>query len=183
MAWWLAMTAAMMLPSVLPTVRNVALTGPWSRRQQNVTLFLSAYLAAWAAGGLVAATAVEWAPAALSVGTPALLAGALAVAAGWELTPWKRRALRACYLVPPLPPYGRRADRACLAAGLQYGRRCLAACWALMAAMTVAGHAHLALMILLTTVVAAQRLPVRGPRHARPIALALATTAILAALG
>jgi hypothetical protein len=50
-----------------------------------------------------------------------------------------------------------------------------------MAAMAVAGHAHLALMVLLTAVVAAQRLHVRGPQLARPIALVLATTAIGAA--
>jgi predicted metal-binding membrane protein len=182
MAWWLAMVTAMMLPSVLPTVRNVALTGPWNRRQRNVGLFLAAYLAVWAAAGLVAVPAAGWAPGALGVGAPTLLPGALAVAAAWELTRGKRRALRACRLVPPLPPYGPRADRACLAAGLRYGRRCVVACWALMAAMAIAGHAHLALMALLTAVVAAQRLHARGPRLARPIALLLVTAAIAAAL-
>jgi predicted metal-binding membrane protein len=180
MAWWLAMVAAMMMPSVLPTVRNVALTGPWNRRQRNVGLFLTAYLTVWAATGLVAVPAAGWAPEALGVGAPTLLPGALAVAAAWELTRGKRRALRACRLVPPLPPYGSRADWACLAAGLRYGRRCVVACWALMAAMAIAGHAHLALMALLTAVVAAQRLHARGPRLARPIALTLVTAAIAA---
>jgi predicted metal-binding membrane protein len=180
LAWWLAMAAGMMLPAALPTVRNLALTGPWSRRQRNIALFLAAYLAAWAAVGLVAVPAARWAPDALGVGAPVLLAIVLAVAAAWELTRPKRRALRACHLVPRLPPHGSRADRACLAAGLQYGRRCIVACWALMAAMAVAGH-QLALMVLLTAVVVDQRLHVRGPRHARPIALVLAAAAVVTA--
>lgn len=52
--------------------------------------------------------------------SPAVLDPAvLQVAAGWQLSPYKRRAVLACRQTVPLPPLGRRAD----AAAVRFGRR------------------------------------------------------------
>jgi predicted metal-binding membrane protein len=174
---WLLMATAMMLPAALPAVRYVALTSLWRRRRRAVALFVVAYLGLWSAFGVLALLALGGVDGAIP------LAIALALAAAWELTPWKRRSLRACRLVGPLPPRGAKADAACIGAGLRYGSRCLAGCWALMLAMAIAGQASLLLMALLTVVVVAQKLTPRGVRLARPASAVLLGAAMTAAGG
>jgi predicted metal-binding membrane protein len=169
---WLLMATAMMVPAALPAVRYVALTSLWRRRRRAVTLFVVAYLGVWGAFGVLALLAVNGAQG------PILLAGVLAAAAAWELTPWKRRSLRACRLIGPLPPRGPRADAACVRAGLSYGGRCVAGCWALMLAMAVAGHTSLLLMALLTVLVTAEKLVPRGGRLGRPASAVLLGAAV-----
>lgn len=169
---WLLMATAMMVPAALPAVRYVALTSLWRRRRRAVALFVVAYLGVWSAFGMFALLAVGGVDGAL------VLAIVLAVAAAWELTPWKRRSLRACRLIDPLPPRGPKADAACVGAGLRYGARCVAGCWALMLAMAVAGHTSLLLMALLTVLVTAEKLVPRGARLGRPASVVLLAAAV-----
>lgn len=170
---WPVMCVAMMVPAALPAVRHVALTGRWNRRQRGAAIFLASYLAVWSLFGLVALAAIDWVRGDLHAGNTALLAAALVAAAAWQLTPSKRRSLRACHLIAPIPPSGLRADAACAAAGLGYGRRCVASCWALMLTMAVAGHASMLLMVLVTSIVVTERVAVRGTRLGGPTAIAL----------
>jgi predicted metal-binding membrane protein len=170
---WTAMAAAMMVPAVLPAVRSIAFASLWRRRQRAVAVFLVSYLAVWLAFGVVALEAVDAVHARVDVGSTALLTASLVVAAAWELTGQKRRALRACHLIAPPPPRGWKADAGCARAGLTHGRRCVVSCWALMLAMAVGGHGSISLMLLLTAVVAAQKLLVRGPRLGVPACAAL----------
>jgi predicted metal-binding membrane protein len=179
--WWLLMSTAMMVPAALPAMRHAALTAMWHRRQRVVALFLASYLGVWLGFGIVALASVAWVRGLLDVSRPTLLVPVLVAAAAWELTPMKRRALRACHLVEPLPPQGLRADAACLGAGVRYGCRSLAGCWALMLAMAVAGHEGLLLMALLTVVIGAQKVLVRGAQLARPSSIALVGAAALLA--
>jgi predicted metal-binding membrane protein len=176
-AGWLTMATAMMVPGVLLTARALGLGALWERRQRTVGLFLAGYLGVWAAFGAVVLPLV-----AVTGAGPGVLAATLALAAAWELTPWKWRRLRACHLVAPLPPRGRRADVACARAGLRYGARCAGACWPLMLAMAVAGHASLGLMALLTAIVVAEKATVRSSRLAVPVSAILAAAALAAAL-
>jgi len=108
-AAWLVMATAMMVPSALPTIRHLALTSRWRRRQSIVAIFLSGYLCVWLLFGIAAAGLVALVRHSSSFGTAPVATAALVAAAAWELTPWKRRALRACRLVAPLPPRGRLA--------------------------------------------------------------------------
>jgi predicted metal-binding membrane protein len=170
---WLAMCAAMMLPGALADLRAVALGALWRRRGRTVALFGGAYLAVPAAFGLVALP--------LAAATGLGLAIPLALAAAWELTPWKWRALRRCHLIDPLPPSGSAADAACVRAGLRYGGACLVACAPLMLVAAAAGHRALVLMALLTVLVSAEKLVVRSARLRVPAAAALAAAAVLAA--
>lgn len=176
---WLVMSAAMMVPAALPAVRHVALTGLWNRRQRAAAIFLASYLAVWSAFGLVALAAVAWVSRDLHASGTTLLAAALVAAAAWQLTPWKRRALRACHVRPPLPPSGLKADAACGGAALAYGGRCLVGCWALMLAMAVVGHASPLLMVFITVIVVAERVTARGTRLGAPTSIALLGAAVL----
>ena len=101
-------------------------------------------------------------------------------AVAWELSPQKWRAVRRCHLVEALPPRGLQADGACGRAGLRYGWRCMVACWPLMLAMAAAGHQALALMALLTAIVAAEKIMVRSARLRVPLAGVLAAAALVA---
>lgn len=180
-AGWLLMSVAMMVPAALPVARGHALGALWARRQRTVGLFFAGYIAVWAAFGAAAFAVIAGAEAGLGVPEDALLVAVLLLAATWELTAPKWRSVRACHRVAPLPPRGARADRACLRAGVVYGRRCVTGCWAAMLAMAVAGHASMGLMVLLAAIVAAEKLLVRSARFALPLAGLLAYAALVTA--
>lgn len=181
---WLSMTVAMMVPAVLPAVRHVALNSLRHRRQRAVALFLGGYLAVWAVFGVVVIPLVDAARRAVDPRPDgnALLVVALVVAAAFELTGVKRRALRACHRTVPLPPRGRRADAACARYGLRNGMACLAGCWAFMLTMVVAGHSGFLLMVLVTAVVTAEKVAVRGTQLGPHAAAALAAVAVMEAV-
>lgn len=177
---WIIMTMAMMIPPTLPSARHVALNSMRYRRQRAMAVFLASYLAVWAGFGLVTVPFAAGRSAVTGTGALDLaVVATLAVAAAWELTPAKRRALRACRLTSPLPPQGRRADRACIDFGFRLGQRCVTACWAMMLTMVVAGHGSLVLMALLTVIVGAEKVTVRGTRLVRPASLLLCSAAVL----
>jgi predicted metal-binding membrane protein len=178
-AGFAAMTVAMMVPGALPVARVHALGALWARRQRTVTIFFATYLLLWTALGLVATVAVRALEHGLGLSSELLLAATLVVASGWELAPAKWRSVRACHLVTPLPPRGASADRACARAGAVYAGRCVTACWAVMLAMVVAGHAALGLMVLLATVISAEKLLDRSARFAEPLAAMLAFAAVI----
>lgn len=177
-AGWVLMSTAMMVPAALPVIRHAALTTMWRRRQRVVTLFVAPYLGLWLVFGILALAIVDWSRGVLEVSRPTLLVVALVAAAAWELTPLKRRSLRAGHIVSPLPPRGPKADAAAVGAALRYGYWSLAACWALMLAMAVAGAEGLLLMALLAVVIAAEKVLVRGTRLGRPAAVALLGAAL-----
>jgi predicted metal-binding membrane protein len=173
------MAAAMMLPSVLPAARAVALTSRWHRRQRALVVFTGSYLVMWTLFGIVVSTVLVLIGA--DAGGPWLGAAALVAAAAWELSPQKRRSLRACHRLPPSGNDGWSADLACARAGLRHARACLGACWALMTAMLLVWTAGLLVMVVLTAVISAEKLLSAGPRLGhRAAVLLVATAAVLA---
>jgi predicted metal-binding membrane protein len=171
---WILMATAMMVPGALADVRRVALSSMWERRRRTIAVFLGAYLTVWIGFGALALAALP--PLGLGAGV------LLALAAAWELTPWKWRAVRRSHLIEPMPPRGAAADAACAREGLRHGVRCVGACWAPMLAMVAAGHLALGLMALLTLLMSAERIVVRSARLRGPAAAALAGAAVLALL-
>jgi predicted metal-binding membrane protein len=169
---WVVMAAAMMVPGALADVRRVALASMWHRRQRTIAIFLGPYLCAWIAFGVVAL--------AFTGGTGLGGGGAAVPATLLGLDPPRGRAVRRCHLVESLPPLGLQADAACGRAGLRYGWRCIVACWPLMLAMAAAGHQALALMALLTAIVAAEKILLRSARLRAPAAALLAGAALVA---
>jgi predicted metal-binding membrane protein len=168
------MATAMMVPTALPAIRHVGGKSMFWRRRRATVEFVAVFLALWVVfaavvlGGLGA-----WAPA-----TPYALAAALALAALWQLTPLKQRAMRACHRSRPLPPHGWRASAGVADFALHNGGACIASCWAMMAAAALAGSGSLWWMAALTAAMATEKLAEKPRRTARLLAALLAAAAV-----
>jgi predicted metal-binding membrane protein len=137
---WLVMVVAMMLPVVLGSARVVAARSLWGRRHRAIGGFLIGYLGVWLAVGFAVAAA-GLAVVHLVGETPSVVSAAgFLVAAAWQLTAFKQRALRSCHRKPILALRGWAADEDCIRYGLFIGSRCVFSCWALMLACTLSGH-------------------------------------------
>ena len=148
-----------------------------------MSVFFAVYLGVWVIVGLVAVAGERLASQSFSIGVGVLLSVALAVAAGWQLSRAKRRALFRCRRTVPLPPIGLRADAGCARFALQQGWRCVISCWALMIVMTLVQRSALVWMVALTALVVGEEMTRLGWRLLRPSAAALAVATGLVALG
>jgi predicted metal-binding membrane protein len=157
------MMAAMMFPSVAPTV---ALYARMTRERSPLSplLFAAGYLVVWAAAGLacfaaavaaggVAGDVLAWDRAGRWV------AGAtLAVAAAYELTPLKDVCLGKCR-----SPLGfllgawREGRTGALRMGAAHGAWCVGCCWALMASLLALGVMSVAWMAFVAALIAAEK--------------------------
>jgi predicted metal-binding membrane protein len=180
---WVVMMAAMMLPSVAPTV---ALYSVMTRRQApyHPLVFAGGYLTAWAGAGLVAFSipaaggriadgALMW-----DRGGRWIAGGALVVASVYELTPLKNVCLGKCR-----SPLGfllgswRSGWRGALQMGARNGAWCVGCCWALMVSLFALGVMSILWMAFVAGLIAVEKaLPWRrGATYC--------TAAILLALG
>ena len=186
LAWflgvWVVMMAAMMFPSVAPTValytrvtKESSPISPW--------LFAAGYLLTWTGAGLVAylvgslATAVLGDRLAWDRGGHALAAATLFVAAVYEVTPLKNACLAKCR--SPLGSFlgsWRGGRTGALRMGIRNGAWCVGCCWALMASLFALGVMSVSWMALVAAIIAAEKtLPWRH--------LPIATAVLLAGLG
>ena len=180
---WVVMMAAMMLPSLAPTV---ALYARMTRRHDwaRPLLFAGGYLLVWGAGGLLSyglfrlGKSVLGGEVAWHSGGRFVAGGVLVVAALYELTPLKHACLAKCR-----SPLGfllgtwRDGRLGALEMGSRHAGWCVGCCWALMAAMFALGVMSIVWMALVAGLIAAEKsLPWRR-------APAYATAAILVALG
>ena len=180
---WVVMMAAMMFPSVSPTV---ALYARMARRRWPGAplVFTGGYLVTWAAAGLVAyalfvlGRRVVGGPLAWDAAGRWLAGGTLVVAAVYELTPWKDACLTKCR-----SPLGfllgawRDGARGAFAMGARHGAWCVGCCWALMASLFALGVMSLAWMAFVAALIALEKTLPWGR------AVTLGTAAILLVLG
>jgi predicted metal-binding membrane protein len=180
---WVVMTAAMMLPSVAPTIALYACLmhaprlRPW--------LFAGGYLLTWAAAGLVAYTlgvtattilgdALAWRNAGRG-----LAGAALIVAAVYELTSLKDVCLGKCrrpFLV--LLTFWRDGGSGAIRMGARNGAWCVGCCWALMASLFALGVMSLAWMVSVAAIIVVEK---TVPWRQRIVTCA--TSAVLLVLG
>lgn len=180
---WVVMMAAMMFPSVWPTVALYARMTK-ARSPLAPTAFVSGYLVTWAAAGVAAlvlsAAATRAAGDVLAwdrAGQP--LAGATLVgAAVYELTPLKDVCLGKCRSpLGALLGSWRDGLRGALRMGMANGAWCVGCCWALMASLFALGVMNVIWMAVVAGLIAAEKtLP---PRRA----VTLVTAAVLLSLG
>lgn len=171
------MTVAMMVPTAMPAIRHVALNSLYWRRRRAVVEFLTVFVAIWTAFSLLVLGALSvWGPPA---SLPAA-AAVLALAALWQLTPLKRRAMLACHRAKPLPPRGWRATAGVARFGLHNGAACLLSCWAMMLTTAFVGLPRLAWMAFLTTLITVERLNLQPRRTARRVGALLGAAALAA---
>jgi predicted metal-binding membrane protein len=188
---WVVMMSAMMLPSALPMIFTYAqVTARRERASAQaplVALFVATYLVVWSAFG-VAAGAAEWLlqdDGFVRDGRLAspLYAGALLFIAGlYQWSAMKSVCLSRCRspLRFLLERY-RDGYRGALALGLAHGTFCVGCCWLLMLLAWVGGTMNLAWMVVLTLLVAAERmLRMRGAiLHGSALALLGAGSALM----
>ncbi len=172
---WTLMCVAMMVPATLPAVRHVATNSLHWRSQRAVVEFLASYLAVWVVFGVVALGAVSAAERIFA--RDMVLVAALALAAVWQVLPYRRRFRRACHRTVALPPRGWRAAAGALRFGLRQGRSCVGVCWPLMLVASVVLHENVLWMVALTALVFGGRQLPRLARASAPVAVALGVLA------
>jgi predicted metal-binding membrane protein len=159
---WVLMMAAMMLPSVAPTVglylHTIRARSSGSTRTLRCTGLVAGYLLVWAAFGVLAFVAARAAGhlASDAPQTAAWIGALLLVVAGvYQLTPLKDRCLSHCrsplgFLVRFGGYSGRLRD---LRVGVFHGAFCVGCCWGLMLVLIVVGVMNLAWMVALAAAV------------------------------
>jgi predicted metal-binding membrane protein len=155
---WIVMMAAMMFPSVAPTVALYARMA--GRRARSAPLvFAAGYLVTWAVPGLLAYGAWRVGHELLGDTGKWLVGGTLLLAAVYELTPLKNVCLSKCR-----SPFGfligawRDGYRGAFTMGAKHGAWCVGCCWALMAALFALGVMSIAWMALVAVVIGAEKL-------------------------
>jgi predicted metal-binding membrane protein len=160
---WVVMMAAMMFPSLAPTV---ALYTTMSRRQglSRPLLFTSGYLLIWGAAGLLAYGLFELGKSLLghqlawTGAGQALAAGVLALAAAYELTPLKDMCLSKCRSpVGFLLGSWRGGRLGAVEMGSRHAGWCMGCCWALMAALFALGVMSLVWMAFVAALIALEK--------------------------
>jgi predicted metal-binding membrane protein len=160
---WLVMMAAMMFPSVAPTI---ALYSTMTKKRSPLAplVFAAGYLVTWTAAGLAAfgmselgrrlfGNELAWDRAGRWVAGTILV-----VAAAYELTPLKTVCLRHCR-----SPLGfllgswRDGLPGALQMGAKHGAWCVGCCWALMAALFALGVMSIAWMAFVAALIAAEK--------------------------
>ena len=164
---WIAMSAAMMLPSLVPAASLASGVG------RSAAAFVGGYAAVWAATGVLAHEAGD----ALAPASTWLAVGAIVVAAVYQLTPLKAACLRRCR-----GPLGLLIRHDAFRAGLEHGVVCLGCCWALMLALLALGTASLFWMAAVAAAIFVEKVTSIGARASAPVGLALVGAAVWVAL-
>ena len=160
---WVVMMAAMMLPSVAPTI---ALYSRMTKERSPLSplLFTAGYLATWTAAGVlafaVAAAGDQLAGDVLSWdrGGRWVAGATLLVAAVYELTPLKDVCLGKCRSpLGFLVGFWREGRVGAMQMGVKNGAWCVGCCWALMAALFALGVMSVIWMALVAGLIAVEK--------------------------
>jgi len=193
LAWflglWIVMMAAMMFPSVAPTV---ALYARMTRRRAAAAplLFTGGYVATWAAAGLLAYGLVELGGTLLGdelawdAAGRWIAGGTLLAAAAYQLSPLKYACLTRCRSpLGFLTSSWRDGLWGAVDMGARHGAWCVGCCWALMASLFAVGVMSLAWMALVAALIAVEKLLPWGAvtTHAMAVLLLVLGIALVAA--
>ena len=161
---WMTMTAAMMLPTVLPHVA-------WLARRAPAVLFSLGYLVVWTAYGLAAyglyrlVTSLDTGWLAWDEAGPYVVGGVIVAAGLYELTPFKRRSLRRCRRL--------RDDAGAFRSGLEHGLDCVGCSGGLMLVLFAVGVMSLFWMAVIAAVIFVEKVLPRGFALTRAVAVGL----------
>jgi len=157
---WVVMMAAMMFPSVAPTV---ALYARMSRNRLAPMVFVTGYLFTWTGAGVVAfLVGVLAGHAVPDLGwehAGRILTGAtLLVAAAYELTPLKNICLTKCRSpLGQLLGSWRDGQSGALGMGMKNGAWCVGCCWALMVSLFALGVMNPVWMAIVAVLIALEK--------------------------
>jgi predicted metal-binding membrane protein len=173
---WLVMMAAMMLPSLVPTLwryrQAVGRTGETGTGRLTALVGVG-YFLVWIVFGMavyplgVALAAMEMQQPALARAVPIAVGVVVLIAGSFQLTAWKARYLARCREAPgrgrALPADAGTAWRH----GLRLGLHCTHCCVGLMAILLVIGIMDLRAMAVVAAAITVERLAPAGERVAR----------------
>jgi len=173
---WVAMMAAMMLPSAAPVAVLVARL----RDGAEACVFMVGYLATWTGYGLVAygvyrvirasgPSFVAW-----DARGPWVAGGALAFAGVYQLTPLKSSCLRHCRSPLGFVVRARGGLLGALRAGAGHGAYCVGCCFGLMLALFALGVMSIVWMAIVAAAILVEKTLPRGQHTAIVLAVVLA---------
>jgi predicted metal-binding membrane protein len=173
---WIVMMVAMMLPSLLPMLRQYrkAVGGTGQARLGRLTALVGmGYFFVWTLFGMaafplgVSLAAVEMQRPPLARAVPFAVAAVVLLAGLFQLTPWKTRQLACCREAPrcgrPLPADAGTAWRH----GLRLGGHCSRCCAGMMAMLLCIGVMDLRAMVVVAAAITVERVAPAGERIAR----------------
>lgn len=158
---WVVMMAAMMFPSVAPTV---ALYSRMNKTRLQPLVFTTGYLATWAGAGVIAFTigvvtsraaggGLDWDNAGRAIAGATLIAAAV-----YELTPLKNVCLGKCRSpLGTLLGSWRDGWAGAFRMGTRNGAWCVGCCWALMASLFALGVMSVTWMAVVAGIIALEK--------------------------
>jgi predicted metal-binding membrane protein len=160
---WVVMMAAMMFPSVAPTIALYArMSGKWRLRP---LVFTGGYLVTWACAGVVAfligigASQVVGGELAWDRGGRPIAGAVLILASCYELTPLKNVCLGKCRSpLATLLGSWRDGWSGALRMGAKNGAWCVGCCWALMASLFALGVMSVTWMAIVAGLIAVEKI-------------------------
>ncbi|WP_338178409.1 DUF2182 domain-containing protein [Candidatus Dormiibacter inghamiae] len=187
---WVTMLAAMMLPATAPLAVAYGRVAQARGGGRLAALpFSVGYMLLWTAAGLVPLAIFIWTRGAVAGMTASplghlALAGVLALAGLYQLSPLKGACLRACRSPLGFVMHHNFDSGAVggLLAGASHGAFCLGCCWALMAVLTVAGLMSLPWMAVLAVLILAEKNWRHGLGLSRVAGVGMVLSGILVAL-
>ena len=188
-AMWVLMMGVMMLPAATPVLRViVAATAAPSPSRLSVPVVLAGYLLVWTAFSALATVAQASLAAAGLLGadlraTDGRLASVfLALAGGYQFSPWKLRFLSHCaHPIALLLRHPGGDARASVAMGMRYGITCIGCCAPLMLVLFAVGVMNVAWIVAITVFVLAERYGIGGAMLSRAAGGALVAYAVYTA--
>jgi predicted metal-binding membrane protein len=169
---WMVMMIAMMLPAVVPALRDYRRANAGKRGDSLTARVAAAYFLVWAVlGAVIFPPGIALAGLAMQVPTvaqavPTIAGLALWIAGALQLSRWKQRRLACCR--PSFARPGRAADTgAAWRHGLRLGLHCCVCCAPLTAMLLVVGVMDPAAMAAATAAISLERLAPGGWRAAR----------------
>ena len=190
---WIVMMAAMMFPTAAPMILTFARISA-GRRQQGLAfvpawVFTGAYVLVWTVFGVLAYLAAAGVDRLVSrsmwwTDHAAQLGGAVIALAGlYQFSPLKRACLSQCRT--PLSfilDFWRDGYAGAFAMGVRHGAYCLGCCWVFFLILFPLGVMNLAVMMLLTVLIFAEKSLQAGEPIARAAGLGLLAYGILVML-
>ena len=175
--WWVMMVA-MMLPSAAPAILLYARVRDARSSEASVAqswVFVAGYALLWLLFS-VAAAATERLIMGSAMGIEAerYMAAVLIAAGAYQLSPLKSACLSQCRSPAQfLSRNWRPGVRGAVRLGIFHGAYCVGCCWALMALLFVGGVMNIGWIVLLTVIVAAEKLAPGGAWIGRAAGVAL----------
>ena len=191
-ASWVLMVTAMMLPTTAPFVALFArFTAGRPDRGRLRAIVLAVYMLVWVVIGAVMHVAdfgvhhlvdhSRW----LHTHSWAISASTLVLAGGYQFSGLNERCAARCRTPQSFIRrhwHGRSAAAETMRLALDHALSCVGCCWALMLVMFSVGVGSIALMVALTAVMTAEKMPGIGRRLSTPVGIALLAGALAIAI-